>query len=203
MNAVTRLCLVAIVLAVPRVHAEPLYVIDQLVVSVSSAPAGAGEHIATIHSGERVELLSRQGDEAQIRLPNGTEGWVKGSYLSGELPLQRRLLDRTAEVEKLKMDVSRLQSELATARTAASTAPAPATATPAAVPAAPPAAGSPPSSATVRDAGFFLTPPDQPAHPVWEWVLAASTGTLALGFLAGWRALDRRIRRKYGGLRIY
>jgi len=27
--------------------------------------------------------------------------------------------------------------------------------------------------------------------------------SLGCGFLLGWRTLDRRIRRKYGGLRIY
>src|SRR5690242_10585642 len=42
--------------------AESLFVIDQLVVNVSSAPGGEGERVANIKSGERVEVLDRQGD---------------------------------------------------------------------------------------------------------------------------------------------
>ena len=48
-----------------------------------------------------------------------------------------------------------------------------------------------------------MTPPDSPAHPVWHWALGSFVVALGLGFLLGWQVLDRRIRRKYGGLRIY
>jgi hypothetical protein len=34
-------------------------------------------------------------------------------------------------------------------------------------------------------------------------VLTAALLALVAGFVLGWRVLDRRIRRKYGGLRIY
>src|SRR5579862_8195705 len=83
---------------------ESLYVVEQLVLGVSSAPGGA-ERVATIKSGERVERLERQGDEAHIQLPTGASGWVKATYLSAELPLQQRLQDRTAEVERLRQDI--------------------------------------------------------------------------------------------------
>src|SRR5690242_3446866 len=79
--------------------AETLYVIEQLVIAVNSAPGGTGDRVATIKSGDRVEVLDHQGEEVQIQLPSGTSGWVKASYLSAELPLQRRLQDQTAQVE--------------------------------------------------------------------------------------------------------
>jgi len=62
------------------------------------------------------------------------------------------------------------------------------------------------SSATdpaAHEPSFFMTPPEGPARPVWHWVLGSSVIALGLGFALGWRMLDRRIRRKYGGLRIY
>jgi hypothetical protein len=37
----------------------------------------------------------------------------------------------------------------------------------------------------------------------WPLILGDAAAALALGFALGWRTLDRRIRRKYGGLRIY
>lgn len=37
----------------------------------------------------------------------------------------------------------------------------------------------------------------------WQWVAAAAAAGLIVGFFLGWRTLDRRIRKKYGGLKIY
>jgi len=58
----------------PASHAETLYVIEQLVVSVSSAPDSSGERVASIHSGEHVDVLDRQGGEVHVQLANGTAG---------------------------------------------------------------------------------------------------------------------------------
>lgn len=185
-------------------HAEPLYVIEQLVVSVTSEPGGAGDKVGSIKSGEGVELLEKLNGEAHVRLGNGKEGWVKSSYLSAEEPLHKQLSDRTAEVEKLKQDVSRLEGELAASRNAASAAPSP---RPAPAPAAnaAPVANPPPASPApaIPDPAYFMAEPEQPARPVWHWVVGSSLLTLGVGFALGWWILDRRIRRKYGGLRIY
>ena len=53
-----------------------------------------------------------------------------------------------------------------------------------------------------------LPPPEESAgapatRSPWEWLLVTALLALAAGFFLGWRLLDRRIRRKYGGLRIY
>ena len=80
---------------------------------------------------------------------------------------------RDAEMAALRGEVSRLQSELDAERAAA------------------------------------LQPPDesvpgaQPARSPWGWLIATALLALTAGFLLGWRLLDRRIRRRYGGLRIY
>ncbi len=208
-----RAVLAALALLAPAAHADPVFVIDQLVITVSSEPAGAGERIATIKSGDRVELLDRQGDDSQIQLADGTSGWVKSSYLSSEPPLQRRLQDRIAEIDKLHKDVTRLESELTAARAAASTpkatpntTPVAATPEPQPVTREPPPAPQPMSSqqaAENRDATHFMSSQDSPAWPLWEWIVGSSALTAVIGFFCGWRALDRRIRRKYGGLRIY
>jgi Bacterial SH3 domain len=199
--------LLLLALAAPASQAESLYVIGQIIVAVSSDPAGGGEHVATIRSGDQVELLERQSDQVHIRLANGREGWVKASYLSPEEPPQLRLNARTAEVEKLKQDVGRLESELAAARAAANTRGAPQT------PAAQiteRGADPPRPSHVVHDAPFFSSP-DQATGPMqasssarsWTMLLGSSALALCVGFALGWRTLDRHIRRKYGGLRIY
>ena len=230
------LLLLPALVATSAIHAETLYVIEQLVVNVNSAPDATGERIANIKSGDAVEVLDRQGDQIQVHLANGTQGWVRKSYLSAEEPARVRLGERTAEVEKLKQDVTRLEGELAAAKTASrgkpggattnisagnSAAGSPAPAMPSAgptkspadmahasVPAPAGAAESLPAEASAagqpaHEPPYFMTPPDSPARPVWHWALGSFVVALGLGFALGWQMLDRRIRRKYGGLRIY
>jgi SH3 domain-containing protein len=193
------------------VHAETQYVIEQLVVNVNSAPDASGQRVATIKSGEAVEVLDKQGDQIHVHLANGTEGWVRKSYLSVEEPLQHRLNERNAEVEKLKQDVARLEGELATARggghggktatAAGDGAPSGGARTSAAARAV--ETNSAQSDAANGEPTYFMTPPDTPARPVWHWALLTFVIALGLGFVLGWQVLDRRIRKKYGGLRIY
>jgi hypothetical protein len=83
--------------------------------------------------------------------------------------------DRDGELAALKAEVSRLQSALDAER-AAATLPPPA------------------------EEGSDIS---GPLRGVWEWLLIVALLALAGGFVLGWRVLDRRIRRKYGGLRIY
>ena len=80
------LLLLPALVAASAIHAETLYVIEQLVVNVNSAPDATGERVANIKSGDAVEVLDRQGDQIQVHLANGTEGWVRKSYLSAEEP---------------------------------------------------------------------------------------------------------------------
>jgi hypothetical protein len=216
------LWLTALVLAAQAVNAEPVYVIEQLVVSLASAPGPEGERIGQVKSADRLELLEREGDEAHVRLPSGTEGWIKASYLSAEEPLQLRLTERTAELEKikqegekLKQDMGRLQSELAAARVAHNVASAPSP-TPTPKPAETPAPNTPPTetippavsdalsggSTPIRET-VFLRSPDRPGQTQWPLVLGTSFVMLLAGFVLGWKTLDRRIRQKFGGLRIY
>jgi hypothetical protein len=222
------LWLTVLVLAAPAANAEPVYVIEQLVVSLASAPGPEGERIGQVKSGDRLELLEREGDEAHVRLPSGTEGWIKASYLSAEEPLQHRLTERTAELEKLKQegdqlkqDMSRLESQLAAARATHNVAPAPTatptpTPTPTPAPAGTPGPNTPPTetipppvsdalsggSTPIRET-VFLRSPERSGQTPWPLVVGTSFVMLLAGFVLGWKTLDRRIRQKYGGLRIY
>jgi len=88
--------------------------------------------------------------------------------------VERPAPDRDGELASLRAEVGRLQAELDAERAAA----------------AAPSAGE---AGTLAD----------PVRGAWEWVVTAALLALAAGFVLGWRVLDRRIRRKYGGLRIY
>jgi hypothetical protein len=167
-------------LACAAVHAETLYVIDELIIGVSSTADETGEHVASIHSGDSVEVLDRHDAYAHVRLSSGTEGWVKTSYLSAELPLQQKLTTRDQELGRLKAEVSRLQDA--------------ATAAQASVPVMRTLSVDPPAAAAQERRAL---------RPIWQWALGSAVLALLGGFALGWRMLDRRIRRKFGGLRIY
>jgi hypothetical protein len=230
MNSRALLWPLALTLAAAAVGAEPtgepygkpIYVIEQLVVGVTDAPGPNGERIGQVKSGDQLELIERQGDETHVQLPNGKEGWIKSSYLSTEEPLQHRLTERTAEVEKLKQegeklkqDMGRLESQLAAARVAHNAAAAPAPPSAVAPAPTPPAANTPtesipPAVADALSGGstpvretVFLRSPERPGQTPWPLVLGTSVVMLLAGFVLGWKTLDRRIRQKYGGLRIY
>ena len=182
--------------ASPAARAETLYVIEQLVVSVNSTPDSSGERIASVRSGDALEVLERSGDEVRVRTAGGREGWIRASYLSAEEPLRPRLAQRTAEVARLKEDLSRLQAQLDAARTSAASGGGAATSTAAPAPAPQDAPSAP------QGALFAAAEPDS-ARRVWPWALGAALLALCVGFALGALVLDRHIRRKYGGLRIY
>jgi len=193
-----------LVLVAPVSHADTTYVIEQLVVGVTATADAESERVGQVKSGDKLEVIERDGDETHVKLPGGKDGWLKSSYLTNDPPLQTRLTERTAEVEKLKQetdkqrqetekqrqeadklkqDVTRLEAEVAAARVAHN-----------ATSDAPPA--------PVRDT-VFLRDPERQSSTSWPVLVGASAVMLFVGFVAGWRTLDRRIRQKYGGLKIY
>jgi len=187
-------------LALPALlRAEPLYVIEQLAVNVNSAPDASGERIATLKSGDRVEELERAGEEVHVRLASGREGWVRASYLSATEPLRVRLSQREAEVARLNDEVSALKAQLRSTPATDAAANAAANGVTAAA-AAPRAATEDPAVATP---GALFSGAEEGARPSWPWALAAALIGFGAGFGLGALMLDRHIRRKYGGLRIY
>jgi Bacterial SH3 domain len=179
-------------LAAPAVYGDPVYVIDQLVVGIASTPGPEGERVGQVKSGDKLELLERQGDEAHVRLANGKEGWIKSSYVSAEEPLQQRLTARTAELDKLKQENEQLRQDLKRLQSAPSTAAA-----------SPITTATPPEPAAPIRETVFLRPPERPGQTPWTYLLGVAAVMLLVGFTLGWKTLDRRIRQKYGGLRIY
>ena len=185
-------------LAAPAARAETLYVVEQLVVNVNSAPDASGERIATVKSGEGVEALERVRDQVHVKLAGGKDGWIRASYLSADEPLRPRLAERTAEVARLREDVSRMQAQLDAARSAVGAAPGGGAA--AAAPAAP---AAPAEDSASPPRALFAGATEEHPRRVWPWALGAALLAMCVGFALGALVLDRHIRRKYGGLRIY
>ncbi len=132
----------------PR-SAGPAYVSDELVLGVYAEQNNQGQRLATLHSGNSVEALAESGEFTQVRLSDGTTGWVKSAYLTTKEPAIVRVkqleeeLDRSRattpalaeaaarkEVERLTRELEQARADLAAARDATSPAISPAAAGP-------------------------------------------------------------------------
>jgi hypothetical protein len=148
--------------------------------------------------------LAREGTFVRVRLEDGREGWVGASYLTSDAPAAVRLRElqqgqRSAvqaaekkaaeEIARLKKESAALQAELSQLKASATIDDA-TSESPAARPA---------ESASVQLASAA---PAETGNGFWWWsvgVLAA----LGLGFFAGYQSLASRIRKKFGGLKVY
>ena len=183
----------SLTLLTARVTATTAYVSDELVLGVYSEQNNQGQRLTTLHSGAKVETLAVNGDFTQVRLSDGTTGWVKSAYLTTQEPAVVRIkqlqdeLDRSrattpalaeaaarSELEQLKRELATKQGEPVATLT------------------------SPGSSAAVAGAGVHK------ASSARAWIEVATTlAALIVGFCLGYATLARRIRHKYGGLKVY
>jgi SH3 domain-containing protein len=180
-------------------RAATAYVSDDLVLGVYAEKNQLGPRLTTLHSGAVVETLGTAGEFTQVQLADGTSGWVKSSFLITRKPATLRVkeledeLSRArattpelaeaaarSELEQLKGQLAAAQSELQSARDAAA----------AAIPVAPAA-----DSSALRRVGQFLRLP---------WVSGLGVLlALGLGYYLGYGVLARRLKKKFGGIKVY
>jgi SH3-like domain-containing protein len=191
--------------AAPAPLSEKRFVSDKLVLNVYAQPEQGSERVATIQTGEAVEELERSGTLVRVRLQDGREGWVGANYLTSDKPAILRLrelqrqqpkvaprVDKASleEIAQLKKENTALRGQVGElqARIAAAIAP------------APPqgetiiAIAEPPLEAAV-------VPTTAPGGVVGWMVAMLAVG--ALSFAGGYQTLARRLRKKFGGLKIY
>jgi len=87
-------------LGAPHACAASAYVSDELVLNVYSEINQQGQRLATLHSGAALETLGTSGDFTQVRLSDGTTGWVKTSYLTAHEPATVRVKQLEEELDR-------------------------------------------------------------------------------------------------------
>ena len=193
-----------LLLGAAKIMAAPAFVSDELILGVYAEQNGQGQRLATLHSGASLETLGVSGEFTQVRLTDGTTGWVKSAYLTTQEPATVRIkrleeeLDRSrattpalaeaaarSEVEQLKRELADKQSELDAAGGAL-------------------AAPAPPGAAAGAAARVGATPgSSMPGGLTGIAAGAAMLAGLGAGFWLGYAALARRIKHKFGGLKVY
>ena len=191
-----------LVLWAGKVLAATAFVSDELVLGVYAEQNGQGQRLATLHSGASVETLSVNGEFTQVRLNDGTTGWVKSVYLTTQVPAVVRMKQLQEELDRSRAttpelaeaaarnEVLQLKRELAATQAAAAAAPAAVAGTAAMVGMATTPVGAMAGiSAAVAE------------HP---WIgVAAVLAALVCGFWLGYATLARRIKHKFGGIKVY
>ena len=204
-SPVSCLALLPLTLLAVSATAATAYVTDELVLGLYAEQNGQGQRLATLHSGASLETLGVNGEFTEVRLNDGTVGWVKSAYLTTREPatarvkkLEEELDQRRAttpalaeaaarsEVEQLKRDLAAKQADLDAARGAQ--------AAPAATSGLDTRGASPDGASTGITAAI--------SGRAWI-VVVALLAALSGGFWLGYATLARRIKHKFGGIKVY
>jgi SH3-like domain-containing protein len=186
--------------------ADPLYVSDKLVVNVYAEADQESSKVTTLDSGDAVDSIEKVDTYTHVRLADNREGWIKSSYLTAQVPAVVRLKElekerganapapSSAQLAKLNDELKQvkeqnagLQAELAAAKKIA--------------PPAPVIVQPTPKHAEAEHAVLNQAPPDESDRITW--ITAIALLCVAIGFTLGYQTLARKIRRKYGSVRIY
>lgn len=96
--------------------APAAYITDDVEVDVYAQPQNQGAVLATVYSGNRVEVLTWDGQFAHITTDKNVTGWIEAKFLSdaintqGELKaMQRKTRDLEAELLAAKDRLAKLQ----------------------------------------------------------------------------------------------
>lgn len=189
-----------VVLATPLMAAaQTAYVTDNLRLGLHRAEDTSDSAFRTLESGQEVEILARGRNYAQVRLPDGTLGYVKVAYLVDDKPaklivtqtqaaneeLEQKLAELNAAFSRPAATIAALEKQLADGRAALDEALA--------------------SSAELQDQNVSLRNRQSQykySVPI-TWVGGALAVILLAGFLGGLWWTDYRSRKRHGGIRIY
>ena len=179
--------------------AETAYVTDNLKLGLYEAEDTSGRAFRTLDSGQSMEVLIRAVNYANVRLPDGTEGWVKSAYLVDDKPakliVEETIVERdalAAELEQAKqafaepaatIDALRNETSVLTAQLES--------------------AQGEITTLQEENASIQGMKEQYRGSVPLSWVGGATLVCLIVGLLGGLWWSDYRSRRRHGGIRIY
>lgn len=93
--------------------ADTAYVTDNLKLGLYEAEDTSGRAFRTLDSGQSMEVLIRAANYANVRLPDGTEGWVKSAYLVDDKPAKLIVAETMAERDALTAELEQAKQAFA------------------------------------------------------------------------------------------
>ena len=194
-----RLIIGVLILLPALAVAETAYVTDNLRLGLHTAEDTSDRAFRYLESGQAMEILTRDRNYANVRLPDGTEGWVKSAYLVDEKPaklivaetseerdrLARELeeakaafAEPAATIDELRGQSAQLSAELDNAKAEI-------------------------DALREENASIQGLKEQYRGSVPLAWVGGVIALCLVVGFLVGLWWVDHRSRRRHGGIRIY
>jgi len=179
--------------------AETAYITDNLRLGLHQSEDTSDRAFRMLESGQELEIISRDRNYANVRLPDGTSGYVKAAYLVDEKPAKlivaetsqqrdalaaeleetkRAFAGPAATIQSLKDEADALTQKLTNAESEIETLAA--------------------ENASIQG----MKERYKGSLPL-SWVGAAIGVCLIGGFLAGLWWVDHSSRKRHGGVRIY
>jgi SH3 domain protein len=185
--------------APPPAAAETAYVTDTLQLGLHRAQDTSDSPFRSLDSGQEVEVLSRTRYYANVRLPDGTEGYVKAGFLVSDKPAKLIVAETAAERDRYARELEEARQAFAA-----------------------PAATIDALKEQAADLEGRLEASEALATELGDendrlrnrqalykgsmpitWVAGAAGVCLVGGFILGLWWVDHRSRRRHGGIRIY
>lgn len=187
------------IVAPSTVLAQTVYVTDNLRLGLHQAADTSDRAFRMLESGQELLVIQRDRNYAQVRLPDGTQGYVKTAYLVEEKPAKLIVEEVRAESARLQQELAELQASFAQ-----------------------PAATIASLEQQLDDSKGALTESRLQLEELQtsndnfverlaqykgslplSWVGGATAVCLLIGFLIGLWWTDYRSRKRHGGVRIY
>ena len=174
---------------------DTVFVTDELRLGLFPDETTGGRPSRMLTSGDELRILERALRSVRVRTEAGDEGWVKTGYVVTEPPARRRIQPLEAENRELIQALDALRTrtssmeqqligltrELEQARQGIIELP-----------------------ELQREVGTLRQALDAQAHSVHSnWLIAAAIAAFVAGCAAGYYWLDRRVRKRFSGLRVY
>lgn len=178
---------------------ETAYVTDILRLGIHRAQDTSDRAFDNLISGTELTVLERVPNYARVRTPDGAEGWVRSAFIVSEKPAQARVAELEAELEALRRETaeaeaSRLEAEENIRQMTEEL------------------SGKIEAADAVQDTLARLRQENADYESLLSqyrgsvpvvWVVGALIVAFAGGALAGTWWVDRSIRRRFGGHRIF
>lgn len=179
--------------------AETAYVTDNLRLGLHQEPDTSDRAFRYLDSGQAMEILTRDRNYANVRLPDATEGWVKAAYLVDDKPAKLIVAEITAERDALMAELEETKHAFAAPAATIENLRNDALAFDAQLAEA---------DATIanlqgENASYQGLKEQYRGSLPLTWVAGAIGVCLVAGFLFGMWWVDRRSRIRHGGIRIY
>lgn len=190
----------ALVFAAPAAGAQEVaYVTDILRLGIYEAQDTSGRPFQNLVSGTALTVLERVPNYARVRTPDGKEGWVRSAFIVSEKPAQLRLAEMTAELESMqaRVDAAEAEREETEGRVGRMTEELSAKIS------AADAVQDRLTRLEQENASYSSMVDRYRGSVPIAWVIGALVVAFSAGVLAGTWWLDRSIRRRFGGHRIY